>query len=658
MPLTAGTILAQYEILGPLGAGGMGDVFRARDTRLRRDVAIKVLPDYLPPDAVDRLHREARAASVLAHPNICAVYDLGEVGGRSFLVMELVEGPTLREYAGGKALEAADAIAIGVQIADALEAAHAKGIVHRDIKPGNIMVTGRRRVKVLDFGLAKQLAADEMDQTRTIEPMTEAGTSMGTPQYMSPEVLQGKPADPRSDLWAFGVVMYELLAGHRPFEGRTLFELSSGIVHDAAPPLPANVPAELRSIVDRCLAKRPEARYQEAGEVRAALEALQTTSVPLVSGDSPRQRRPRTLVLAAAGTLVVAALVAAVVILRPQTERGPAGKLTSTGAPASPNQDANDAFELAMQLQRVQNDLPRGRVMLERALAADPHFAEALRYHAFGYVVGFLNGYSNDTSVLYRAEEELRRASQEDPGLRSLPSAFTAVYLTQGRRELAPTDALDRMLLERPTNDTILWRAIVYWLEENHDAVKTLTKGILERDPLFGPARMFFGEVLRTDGDFDGAIREQQKVLDQAPRNISAIHNLTVAYMDAGELEKAERLVESMRPTFAGNYVWRLTRGLLLARQGKRLEAVEYVDEETLKFAGAAFPQTSAVAEFYALIGEESKAIDWLDRAVRNGDERIGWFRRDPRLKAIQDNPRFRTIIESIEARRKQRPSR
>jgi predicted Zn-dependent protease len=623
---------------------------------LRRDVAIKVLPDYLPPDAVDRLHREARAASVLAHPNICAVYDLGELGGRSFLVMELVEGPTLREYAGGKALPAADAIAIGVQIADALEAAHAKGIVHRDIKPGNIMVTGRRRVKVLDFGLAKQLGADEMDQTRTIEPMTEAGTSIGTPQYMSPEVLQGNPADPRSDLWAFGVVMYELLAGRRPFAGRTLFELSSGIVHDTAPPLPATVPAELRSIVDRCLAKRAEDRYQEAGELRAALEALQTTSIPLVSGGTPKQR-PRTLVLAAAGTLVVAALVAAVVFLRPQAERGPARKLTSTGAPASASQDANDAFELAMQLQRVQNDLPRGREMLERALAADPHFAEALRYHAFGYVVGFLNGYSNDTSVLYRAEEELRRAAQEEPDLPSLPSAFTAVYLMQGRRELAPTDALDRMLRDRPTNDTILWRAIVYWLEENHDAVKTLTKGILERDPLFGPARMFLGEVLRTDGDLDGAIREQQKVLDQAPRNISAIHNLTIAYMDAGELAKAERLVESMRSSFAGNYAWRLTRGLLLARQDKRREALEYVDDETLKFAGAAFPHTSAVAEVYALIGEDSKAIDWLDRAVRNGDERIGWFRRDPRLKAIHDDPRFRTIIESIEARRKQRSS-
>jgi tetratricopeptide (TPR) repeat protein len=294
-------------------------------------------------------------------------------------------------------------------------------------------------------------------------------------------------------------------------------------------------------------------------------------------------------------------------------------------------------------------------MMLERALAADPHFAEALRFHAFGYVVGFLNGYSNDTSLLYRAEEELRRASREDPALPSLPSAFTAVYLMQGRRELVPTDALDRMLQSHPTNDSILWRAIVSWLDENNDAVKTLTKRILDREPLFGAARMFLGETLRTEGDHASAIREQQKVLDQAPGNISAVYWLTLAYMDAGEADKAERLVESTRPSFAANYSWRLTRGLLLAQQGKRREAFEYVDEETLKFAGAAFTQTASLADFYALVGEESKAIDWLDHAVRNGDERIGWFRRNPRLSAIRDNPRFRTILESIEARRRQR---
>jgi len=350
---------------------------------------------------------------------------------------------------------------------------------------------------------------------------------------------------------------------------------------------------------------------------------------------------------------MIVALAAGIVTFRRPAK--PAGKLTSTGAPASPNQEENDAFELAMQLQRVQNDLPRGRLMLERALAADPHFAEALRYHAFSYVVGFLNGHSNDTSVFYRAEEELRHAAKEDPDLISLPSAFTAVYLIQGRRELAPIDTLDRMIRERPTNDTILWRAILYWLDEDTNAVKTLTTHILEREPLHGPARMFLAEALRAQGDHAGAIRELKKVLDQGPGNISAVNLLTVAYMDTGEVDAAERLVESMRPTFAANYSWRLTRGVLFAYQGKRRETLAQLDEDTLKYAGAAFPSTAFVAECYAMVGETSKAIDWLDRAVRNGDERIAWFRRNPRLAAIRDNPRFRTIIESIEERRKQR---
>jgi tetratricopeptide (TPR) repeat protein/predicted Ser/Thr protein kinase len=638
-------------VLGSLGTGGMGEVYRARDTRLRRDVAIKVLPDDLPADALDRLHREARAASALAHPNICAVFDLGEADGRSYLVMELVDGVTLREYAAGKPVDAADAIAIGVQIADALDAAHAKGIVHRDIKPGNVMVGSRRRVKVLDFGLAKQITADAMDQTRTIEPLTAAGTTIGTPAYMSPEALQGKPLDARSDLWSLGIVLYELLAGHRPFEGRTPFELTSRIVHDAAPPLPAEIPAALRSIVDRCLSKRPEDRHANAAQLRDALEALHTSTIPIAAG-TPTARRSRALVVGAAA-LAIAVVVGAIMFLRPRTE--PARKLTSTGAPASPIQEANDAFELAVQLQRIQNDMPRGMLMMERALAADPHFAEARRYHAFSPVIGLLNGYSNDSSILYKAEEELRQAAQEDPTLLSLPSAFTAVYLMQGRRELAPTSELDRVIETNPTNDSILWRTILFSLEENNAGVKTLSKRMLDREPLFAPARMFLGETLRTEGDYAGAIREQRKVLDQGPGNVSALHFLTLAYMDAGDLATADQLVESMRPSFAGNYSWQLTRGLLFAREGKRREALDVVDDETLKFAAVAFPQTASVAELYALLGDESKALEWFERAVRNGDERIGWFQRNPRLATIRDNPRFRTIISSIEARRQTR---
>ncbi len=242
MSLTAGSHLGPYEILSLIGEGGMGQVYRARDTRLKRDVAIKVLPDLVRPDAVERFQREAYAASALSHPHICAVHDVGDVEGRPYLVMELVDGQTLRAHGGGKPLAPAEVVAIAIQVADALAAAHSKGVIHRDIKPGNIMIA-ERHVKVLDFGLAKQISAQEINQIQTVEPLTAAGVLLGTPQYMAPEVLHGGPADVRSDLWSLGIVMYELLTGSPPFGGRSVVEISSAILRDQPRPLPASVPA-------------------------------------------------------------------------------------------------------------------------------------------------------------------------------------------------------------------------------------------------------------------------------------------------------------------------------------------------------------------------------------------------------------------------------
>lgn len=224
-----------------------------------------------------------------------------------------------------------------------------------------------------------------------------------------------------------------------------------------------------------------------------------------------------------------------------------------------------------------------------------------------------------------------------------------------GRRELAPIDDLDRVVQQNPMNrEAVLWRAILYWQVEDNTAVTKLISNILERDPLFAAARMFLGETMRTSGDTTGAIREQQKVLDQAPGNISAVRNLTVAYMDAGDLEKARSLLESKRLALGRNYGWRATHALLLAREGNRSEAIEAMDEDTLKYLSASLSTLDA-AEFYALLGDTSKAIEWLDRAVRNGDERIDWFRRDPRLIALHGDARFRRLIDSVEAGRKRR---
>ena len=283
MPLAAGARLGPYEIQSALGAGGMGEVYRARDSRLERDVALKVLPAAALADetARARLVREARLASKLNHPHICTIYDVGESEGRTYVAMELVEGQSLSDRVARGALPIAEVVAYGQQMAAALAHAHAKGVVHRDFKSANVVVTPEGEVKALDFGLAKRLASDELADgtTRSRQSLTEAGVVAGTLAYMAPEQLRGRPADARSDIWALGVVLYELAAGRRPFQGKTGFELSSAILSQPIPAVPASVPAPLAAVIDRCLAKEPGARYQRAGDVRAALEALQTGTV-------------------------------------------------------------------------------------------------------------------------------------------------------------------------------------------------------------------------------------------------------------------------------------------------------------------------------------------------------------------------------------------
>src|SRR6202162_1799477 len=280
VPLLAmiGTTLGHFRIVEKLGAGGMGEVYRARDEQLQRDVALKVLSAEALPDqtARARLLQEARAASALNHPHICTIYEVGEAGGQAFIVMERVEGRPLKELipAGGFPAEAV--LRYGAQIADALAHAHEREIIHRDLKTLNVVVTPEGQVKVLDFGLAKRLSGSELDEaTRSQKSLTEAGAIVGTLTYMAPEVLLGEPADARSDIWALGVVLYEMAAGQMPFRRQTGFKLSSAILREPPAPLPAGLPSGLRAISQRCLAKEPGQRYQRVGEIRAVLEAIE-----------------------------------------------------------------------------------------------------------------------------------------------------------------------------------------------------------------------------------------------------------------------------------------------------------------------------------------------------------------------------------------------
>src|SRR5262245_54344665 len=318
MALTSGTRLGPYEVLSPLGAGGMGEVYRARDQKLDREVAIKVLPHVVKgaADRLARFGREARALAALNHPNIAAIYGFEDAGEAPLLVLELVQGETLAERLAAGSLPLEEALGICRQIAEALEAAHASGIVHRDLKPANVKITPSGKVKVLDFGLAKAFGGEaapphDLSHSPTVTSGgTQQGVILGTASYMSPEQARGKPVDRRTDIWSFGCVLYETLAGRRAFEGETVSDVMVSVL-SREPDWSAlsNVPARVLETIRRCLRRDPERRLHDIADARLELEdALsELPSGPLAApAESPVARRGSRWPLAVA--LVMAAV--------------------------------------------------------------------------------------------------------------------------------------------------------------------------------------------------------------------------------------------------------------------------------------------------------------------------------------------------------------
>lgn len=329
MDLATGTLLGPYEIVSPLGAGGMGEVYRARDTRLDRTVAIKVLPEHLSstPELKQRFEREARTISKLNHPHICILHDIGSENGRDFLVMEYLEGQTLGERLEKGPLSLDELVKIGTQIADALDRAHHAGIVHRDLKPGNVMLT-KTGAKLLDFGLAKPAglaassgsgvapllsAAMTMTLPSLQSPLTQQGALVGTVEYMSPEQIQGIEADARSDIFAFGAVLYEMATGKRPFEGKSQIKVASAILEDDPPPIHAlrsATPLLLDQLISRMLTKDPGQRWQCAADVGSALKLIAAQQAAIPKGTSiPRWRQALPWAIAALMLLAAVALL-------------------------------------------------------------------------------------------------------------------------------------------------------------------------------------------------------------------------------------------------------------------------------------------------------------------------------------------------------------
>ena len=287
MTLAAGTKLGRYEIRSKIGEGGMGEVYCARDERLNRNVAIKVLPSTFSQDAerLRRFEQEAQATSALNHPNILAIYDVGTHDGAPYVVSELLEGETLRQRIGGTALAPRRAIDYALQVTKGLSAAHGRGIIHRDLKPDNLFITKDGRVKILDFGLAKLTQPGDSELSQTSIPTrrvdTDPGKVMGTVGYMSPEQIKGRAVDHRSDIFSFGAILYEMLSGRRAFHGESAAEAMSAILREDPPDLSETnqrISPALERLVNHCLEKNPEERFHSASDLAFALEALSSAT--------------------------------------------------------------------------------------------------------------------------------------------------------------------------------------------------------------------------------------------------------------------------------------------------------------------------------------------------------------------------------------------
>jgi serine/threonine protein kinase/Tfp pilus assembly protein PilF len=672
-----GQTISHYRIIEKLGRGGMGEVYLAEDKRLARKVAIKFLPAEVATDerAKQLLLREAKTAATLDHPNICAIYEIGQEDNHSFIVLQYIEGETLASKLKRHLPDLREALAIAAQVADALNEAHAHGIIHRDIKPENIMLTARSQVKVLGFGLAKVakvLSDSSIIETDTASILSIPGMVIGTVPYMSPEQVRGEALDCRSDIFSFGTVLYELLSGRRPFEARSPAEVISAILTAEPPPIRRSSLGHSgnaeEGLIRKCLEKDPALRYQtmgdlipdlrqirdeyESGQFRPKDIALGLKTPPVITSPEVSRFRGSKLGLGLIGTSIVLALAGAAYVYSSRTVK----HATASGAAVmSANSTAYDAYMRGMVKVGSENpaDNQAAINLFEQATAADPHFASAYAELSRAYTI----------KARYVASDAERKKSYED--------AEVAVDKAL---------AIDPNLAEGHfARGLMLWTP--YKRFPHAQAIQSYRRAI-ELNPNFDEAHHQLGFVYLHIGMLDKGQQEIEKALAINPSNTLARYRLGVIDMCRAKYAEAFQIFNStpleqnpeLLAFYTSNALFRLGRdeeasaliegyfkdhstdkggmvtsvkAVMLAKAGKNHEAEATIQRAIEIGRGYAhFHHTSYnIASAYALMKEPEQAVKWLQVTADEGFPNYPLFEGDAQLDNLKKDPRFMAFM-------------
>jgi len=670
----AGSRLSHYEIAEQIGEGGMGVVFLARDLKLRRNVAIKVLPEELSSQKsrLARFEREAIAASSLNHPNILTIFEIGEADDASFMVSEYVKGRTLREKIPH--LTVSETIDIAIQIASALDAAHNHGIIHRDIKPENIMVRDDGLVKVLDFGLAK-LAEKQVSflntEAETLAMVkTEPGMIMGTASYMSPEQARGREVDHRTDIWSLGAVLYEMIAGHPPFDGETPMDTMASILNKDPLPISSGPgSSHIADIISRCLQKRAADRYQSASELATDLRSLNHVRAAGLNANVGRQRNntavtavlptsstrrwlvsdPKRMIVAGLAP-VLAAVAIAIYVWAPRAsqnslkppERSPAYDLYVRGKVkvSSVNPDDNEA---AIKL-------------LEQAVAIDRNYAEAWAELAKGYVFRSFN-FAPDAEkkkLNEDAEVAVEKALELNPNLPEGHLSRGLVLWTHAKRfpHEQAIQALKRAIALNPDLDEAhQWLSVVYVHIGLFDKATEEINKTLEINPNNMTVRLRMIAANTYQGKFEEAIGVVKTTpLDQYPANLNRLAADSLVHL--GRLNEAEMVIDEYLKTYPNDEGGNVTsvKAILLVKKGKLKEAEATIQRaiEIGKGFGHFHHTAYNIASAYALMKKPDEALKWLQNAADDGFPCYPYFEIDHQLDNIRKDPRFITFMSKL----------